>query len=198
MAPAPAVGGSLFYRWYVRWVGPDNGPNETLHGIQNGANDGPGSRLWYFNQFVNASAPGSPALADSDWNMHWQNPVSTDRYRAQPDLSKGVTYRIELEYRVMTSTTAEFHTRVFTRSDAGVETLVRDDDDFFDNNGSGPITLGDNPVQTMPSTAGLVALMAGVNGWDNAPGGPMMLQGAFAICVETWCGEYQPGEGVSR
>ncbi|MCC7399809.1 MAG: hypothetical protein IT455_22280, partial [Planctomycetes bacterium] len=64
-------------------------------------------------------------------------------------------------------------------------------------NQTGSTTLASNPTFTFLQLSNMEGLNGGNNGIAGSPSWPFVYgyEGAFAICRNTWCGSYQPGEG---
>lgn len=189
--PIPAVGESLYYRWYMRYVVPDE--IDPAGGVPHTVQDGPaaGSQNWMWETPINRDGTWSPQFAFSAANAYPNN-----RFRAAP-LLKNHTYRIELQILRTSATTFEAHARIYDENG----TLVRDDDDFRGGAGSGPGSLASRPQLNFDDVAYLAGWQIGNNGpsWRNVTAAQFPFNlwyfGGSAVCVSTWCGAYSPTEG---
>ena len=188
--PIPAVGESIFYRWYMRYVVPD--AIDPTGGVPHTVQDGPaaGSQNWMWETPINTNGTWSPQFAFSAANGYPNN-----RFRAAP-LAKNHTYRIELQIQRTSATTFVAHARIYDEN--GV--LVRDDDDFRNGAGAGTGTLGSVQLNFL-DVAYLAGWQVGNNGpsWRNVTAAQFPFNlwyfGGTAVCVETWCGAYSATEG---
>ena len=183
----PAVGESLWHRWYIRVVTPDAMDavvtDHETHPIQDGE-----------------------AISDSNWALQILT-AATGTYRASLEMrgssinrhfgrnltfDKDVTYRWELQVARTGDTTFALHVRVY--ESAGV--LLYDDADFNNADNSG--TLAGNPSLTITDVTKLGCLNAGFNGLGGTTGAngdpiPLYYQGAFAVSDSDWLGPYAGG-----
>ena len=185
--PIPAVGDSLFYRWYIRVVAPDAYTADPLtHPIQDATNGG--STNWMFE--VNTNSNGT-------WDLSWNfdgpggvNPFPNNRWRPPSAMSKNVTYRVDLLLVRVGTSTYQVHSRVYQGT-----TLLYDDDDFRNSNSSA--SLADVPTFTFNILQNLSGFQAGFNGLSAGTESefPFVLyyQGGFCIRTVDWCGEYAGG-----
>jgi hypothetical protein len=185
--PIPAVGGSLYYRWYLRMVTPDSYMSDyATHPIQDGV---AGSETnWLFrienrpNGTWNARFDVDATSANAHPNTHFGSNIV---------LNKGVTYRFELQIHRTGTSTFQMHARIYNSS--GV--LLYDDDDFRNANGSG--SLANRPTLQFNQISRLAGFQIGFNGLN--VGGPELFpftltyQSGICIRTDTWCGPYSGG-----
>jgi hypothetical protein len=188
----PSVGQSLFYRWYLRVVAPDDLPSQTLHPIQN--EPSVSATTWQSQIFTSPSDP------DGFWDFRFNFKPGNEFYGVDDWLPKDTTMRVELQITRTGSSTANYHARIYYLQADGSEILMYGDDDFLeganlDPGSRGPRSLSDRPSIGTANVDNLNGLTVGVNGFDNAPY-PFVhhYQGAFAVCLNNWCGPYTPGE----
>jgi hypothetical protein len=183
--PIPVVGESRFYRWYIRVTMPDGLLDDQTHPIQDNY-----LVNWGFYVY---NAGGPAGIPNGMWNPQFWNeggPWPSTRFRG-PNLPKNQTYRVEMQLHRISSNTWNMHVRIY--NSAG--TLVADDDDFRNGDGSG--TLANNPTLQLVNANALNGITAGNNGIGDGPPWPFNIsyQGAFCVRSDTWCGPYVPGTG---
>jgi hypothetical protein len=183
--PIPAVGGSIFYRWYIRVEQADAYTVDTnTHPIQDGF------AVSDCNWFLRIESLGNGTFIGR-WQVTNTNEFPNGFY-SPPPLPKGEVFRYELQILRNTTSTFQIHTRVF--DDEGRQVLS--DSDF--RNANGAVSLADNPSINIHVLANLAGLNAGHNGVFG-PGQqelfPMLhsYQGGFAVRTDTWCGAYENG-----
>lgn len=181
--PVPAVGQSLFYRWYIRVVIPDSYVADDLtHPIQDGTNGSVTN--WQFEVTNNANAT---------WNMSWnvgQNAWPNNRWFLQAPLNKNQTYRVELQIQRTGTNAFNLHARVYDASN----TLRYSDADFRNANGSA--TLAGNPSLGFTAVENLAGFQVGFNGLNGGQESDypidLYYQGGVAISRDGWLGAYRP------
>ena len=172
----PAVGESLYFRWYVRV--------EDGHGQQHNIQPVTSSNVPYYFNITDRGG--------SDWQQWWDTRLSGDWSRYTLDLSHGITYRFELQIRRTATSTMTMHARTYLASN---DSLIATDIDYVNSVSSG--TMADSFAIATRNFSSINTLQAGTNGTDAGIGFPFThsYQGAFAICEITWCGVYVAGEG---
>jgi hypothetical protein len=195
--PIPAVGESLYYRYYIRIGVPDaydalSGADHQTHGTQDGNRDP--ERNWKHQ--ITTQANGTFILRLAVTNSLNNNPYPS--YNWSATLNKHQTYRIETQIHRVGTSEFTIHGRVYDAAN----NLVLDDNDFV--NSQGTATLADDPTHNLGSggAAQLGAFRTGLNSLvetetaahDNAnfPWTFAHIAGV-AICRNTWCGPYQDG-----
>jgi hypothetical protein len=178
-------GSALYFRWYIHvpniaWpVGSES--NHNIQGGQTGDN-------WSFRTVVDGSPTywaGLGVRANAFPNNYWYPPEK---------LHKGQTYRIEVGFERLSSTTFNAHMRIYSADGS----LLYDDDDFRNNQGGlgrGPIRLSDRPVLRFHNVSIMDTFWAGTNGFPFTIGTSFTYwyDGAYAICT-SWCGPYTAAE----
>ena len=171
----PAIGGSLFYRWYIRVVMPDDLPDSGTHPIQDNY-----AQNWDFQ------------LTNGAGNVNMRLDAGSSRW-TPPNLPKGLTYRWEWQLHRTGASTYQAHVRVYDSAD----NLIQQDADFRDQNSQR--TLAQNPDNALSNLNALGGITCGINGVTGltTQATPIVLtyQGGFCIRADTWCGPYVPGEG---
>jgi len=181
--PVPLVGGSLYYRWYIRVVAPNGLSDTSTHPFQDG--QAIGSCNWAFLVLTDEVDVWKPSFEfDATPANAWPN----GWYGRNIDLQKNTTYRFEMQLHRISATHFNFHVRIY--NSAG--TLLYDDADITNSSGQG--TLASNPALALNNAASLGGLNAGINGVAGPPGATAMFyQGAVAIRTNDWCGPYAGG-----
>jgi hypothetical protein len=184
--PVPAIGESLFFRWYKRvvWT-PAYTADTQLHPIQDGSS---GSQTNWEQQVFN-----NP---DGTWNHNWnvgggaQNPFPDNRWLA-PLLDKGVTYRFEHQILRISDDQFHLHTQIFS----ALGQRLLDDDDFRNINNTR--LLSSEPDLFFNNIANLAGMQVGFNGLSAGVETefpmPLFYQGAVAVRTDDWCGPYADG-----
>lgn len=193
--PIPAVGESLFYRWYLRVAVPDaldSINSGAPHPIQDGTSASQSN--WMFETVIQQNGTWGPRL----FSFAAANAFPNNRWGAPAPFQKNQTYRIELQiHRVGTSTFTP-HARVFDSAGG----LLYGDADIANQGGGGTVTFADAPVLDLNILGNLTRLQAGNNApnWVNLQSADfpfvMYYQGAFCVRTDTWCGPWQQGEGT--
>jgi uncharacterized protein YjdB len=189
--PIPAVGESMYFRWYYRHEQPSLGDN-SQHPIESGQ---AGGLDWCFNTETTSNTTWRPEFRTGGD----QGNALLARWTG-PTLRQGVTYRFEMQIQKISNTELYLHVRVY---DAAGNLIASDADftnDRLGNTGANARNLGMNPVLHFATNGGtnLHEIRAGVNGISNSDWFPRVrygYQGAFAVCRGGWCGAYAPGEG---
>jgi hypothetical protein len=183
--PVPAVGGSLWYRWYIRQTHADNLEDNETHPIQDG--QAAGNCNWLFHVMHNHGGTGKwgPQFRAGSGNV-FQN-----TYWWGPILDKGVTYRFELQIHRVGTGTYQMHVRVFNSADA----MILSDVNFTNSNEGGNLTLANNPTINFNNVANLDGLNGGCNGiaGTNPPSFIYGYQSGFAVSTAGWIGAYAGG-----
>jgi hypothetical protein len=189
--PIPAVGESMYFRWYYRHEQPSLGDN-SQHPIESGQ---AGGLDWCFNTETMTSTTWRPEFRTGGD----QSNAVLARWTG-PTLRQGVTYRFEMQIQKISNTELYLHVRVY---DAAGNLIAGDADftnDRLGNTGANLRSLATNPVLHFATSGGtnLHEIRAGVNGISNSDWFPQVLygyQGGIAVCRGAWCGAYTPGEG---
>jgi len=186
----PAVGESLYYRWYLRMMTPDAydataGADHQTHGTQDA--DAYARLNWMLR--IETASNGT---FDLRWQMN--SPAWPNNMWTLAGLSKETTYRIELRVHRTSSTEYQLQTRIYNSSD----TLLYDEDDFENlQNAAGG--LGSTTFTFTDSVDEMTALRIGLNdlstsGLDASDYGFIeRYQGCVAIRSDDWCGPYAGG-----
>jgi hypothetical protein len=190
--PVPEVGQSLYYRWYFRTAVPDSIDTDSggaPHPIQDG--QASSQTNWMFETTISRDGGWGPRL------FNFPAPFPDNRWGAPAPLRKHQTYRFELQLHRVTATTFTPHVRVY--DSAG--TLLISDAEISNSGGASAATLATNPELPIRFLDNLGRFQVGNNGpgWtvpSNLFPFPMFYQGAVCIRADTWCGPYQPGEGL--
>jgi hypothetical protein len=182
--PIPAVGESRFYRWYFRSTLPDFLEDYNTHPIQDGI---AGSQTNWMFLVINSSNSASGNVPAGQWMpQFWANaaPYPYQRWFG-PLLNKHETYRFELQIHRVNTSQFQMHVRIY--DSAG--TLIADDDDMRNY---GTSTLAGNMNFPFTNVNNMDGLNSGNNGIGGSAPWPFTIsyQGAFAVCVDTWCGPY--------
>lgn len=187
--PVPAVGQSIFYRWYFRADWPDNLTDNGSHPIQDG--QAASQTNWMFNVYHNNGGPGrwQPAF----WTGSGIQTVWAHNRFEGPFLNKRVAYRFELQVHRVTTDGWQMHVRVYQG-----DSLVAGDAEFVGVDSRGSVTLAHVPTFRFFNVAHLEGLNAGLNDIDPQPaaGSPQFpfvygYQGAFCVRTDTWCGPWR-------
>ncbi|MEQ9318863.1 MAG: hypothetical protein RIF41_06865 [Polyangiaceae bacterium] len=187
--PIPAVGESIFYRYYLRVEVPDSYSDDPLtHGTQDA--DDFGLRNWQ-HEIVTRS-DGTFDLRVSVTNSADNNPYPNHFWRV--NLDKNTTYRNEHQLELIAPGQFALRAAVFDVDDRQVYSDV----DFSNVDGvplsaAAPLNLGSG------GAAQLGAFRTGLNSLvgTHAPGTfpfTFAYVGGVAICRSTWCGPYD-GDG---
>lgn len=181
--PIPGVGQSRFYRWYIRVTTPDGLEDHESHPIQDG--NAASQCNWLFHIYHDAGAgmwrpQVRPAGA--------ANPFPNNRWFGPP-LSKGATYRFEMQIQRTGTTTFQMHVRIYDSAGA----LLHSDAAF--TNEQNTATLANDPTFTFLNVDALDGLNAGCNGIAGSPPWPFVYsyQGGFAVGSVDWIGPYAGG-----
>lgn len=179
--PVPAVGESLYYRWYIRVGVPDSYTADQLtHPIQDGTSGG--SDNWQFEIVTAANGRWTPRFYTGTGGTAWPD------YRwTAPSLAKNQTYRFEMHLYRNGSNTFQIHPRVYDSADR----LLYDDDDF--NNANSTARLSSNPSFGFNDPRILRGWQVGLNGFSagSSFGWVYSYQGATCVRTDTWCGAYR-------
>jgi hypothetical protein len=191
--PIPAVGESRYYRWYFRYAAPDDLADNESHPVQDGG--AVSQSNWRFHT-INGTGDcyfGGP-VPPGQWCPRFDfNGAPSPFHRVHgPMLDKGQTYRIEVHIRRESATTFRASVRIY--DSAG--TLIADDATLRASDNTQ--TLAQAPAFNIHNLSGMSVFNSGHNGF--APGSypfpfTYAYEAAFAICADTWCGAYSPGEG---
>ena len=180
----PAVGQSIYYRWYIRVVVPNSYTADPLtHPIQ----DGTQGETSNWQQEVRSATNGTWSLT---WNVNGngQNPYPNNRWAMTTSLQKNQTYRVELQLLRTGTSTFALHARVY--NSAGQQ--IAGDANF--RNADGSATLASNRNVRFLNVNQLAGFQAGFNGLNGGTQSmyPVMLyyQGGFAITKGGWAGAY--------
>lgn len=181
----PAVGGSIFYRWYIRVEQADAYTVDTnTHPIQDGF------AVSDCNWFLRIESHPDGTFIGR-WQVTNANEFPNGFY-SPPPLAKRQVFRYELQILRNGTSTFQIHAKVFDATGR----QVFSDSDF--RNANGTVSLADNPSINIHNLANLAGLNAGHNGVFG-PGQqelfPMLhsYQGGFAVRTDTWCGSYENG-----
>lgn len=184
----PAIGESLYYRWYQRYMVPDLDTDDARpHTVQDGV--GAGSSNWMWETPVNNDETWSPAFNFA--------PVAfpNNRWKAAA-LPRNETYRIEFQFHRTGTSSFLPHCRIY--DSAGV--LVRSDADFKNQDGAGSTTFATtSDLSSFRNLATLSGFQMGNNGttWDIAEEDHPFDGYAFGVPMirtEDWCGPYTAAE----
>ena len=186
--PVPAVGESLYYRWYIRVTTPDAhdaiATDPETHPIQDGFTIA--DTNWAF-QIITSDDGTWVASYELDSNL---NPGDLRYIGRNVAFEKNVTYRFELQVHRISTSQFNLHSRVYDADG----TLLLDDEDW--ESAGRETSLAENPALTFKAVQNLNGLNAGFNGL----GGPstlmpftMYYQGAFCVRTDDWCGPYEGG-----
>lgn len=204
------VGESLYFRYYELINVPDSVGNNGIHGIE--APDGnsplvPGtwtaSGAWTTHHFSTQDSTGhgmdlglwtGNGTYQSTWDLEAQN---------RRQLPKDTVIRVEWQLRRTDIDSITAHVRLYVWN--GSTFVLRYSDGDFVKRFGGGITLADSAKEDWPSdgfnpgSPATNAIQIGTNDWDTALAGgyPFMFVGGFAICRDTWCGDY-PIAGVEN
>ena len=184
----PSNGSMLFYRWYIRNTAPEPFPStdDLNHNIENG-NAG---QNWLMESVVNDNGT---------WTLRWSfegTGFPSNRFIC-PALTKGVTYRIELQIQRLSATTFNAHTRVYNDLVSTTVPLY-DDDDFVNSNSSG--SLASTPTLSFAMLSVMNELQMGFNGLSMGGGITGANDefvhsyfGGAVVRTDDWCGPYSGG-----
>jgi uncharacterized protein YjdB len=189
--PIPAVGESMFFRWYYRHEQPSLGDN-SQHPIESGQN---GGLDWCFN---------TETLSNTTWRPEFRTGGDQSNARLArwtgPVLQQGVTYRFEMQIQKISNTELYLHVRVYNSAGVLIASDANFTNDRLGNSGTNLLSLASNPVLHFATSGGtnLHEIRAGVNGISNSDWFPRVrygYQGGLAVCRGNWCGAYTAGEG---
>ena len=195
--PIPEIGGSLFYRWYLNVVVPDNlpaGSDQSNHIIQDGAG-GTGGINWELLVEGRQNGTWFPRLmAVSDGRGQESFYVLGNSIPPVGDipLSKNTVYMFELQWLRDGLDTFQFHVKLWEVRN-GVEVLIHTDQDWHILNRNMTTTLADGVSLNMGTLAMIEGLNWGSNGWsppDSASAYTAWHKGGVAVCVNDWCGPH--------
>jgi len=184
---APAIGESLFYRWYVRNGVTDAGFGGTdWHPIvaDRGGTYATPIGAWQNLFYVHAS--------NATWRFvhHYLSETWPDDEWYGPWLDLNHTYRVESQVYRLGAATYNLHIKIYNEADA----LVAGDSDFANANASA--TLADTPTFTAdPNThLSLQEFSIGNNGPGDAVAATRYLYwGGVCLRTDDWCGPYAGG-----
>lgn len=196
----PALGASLFYRWYVRME--TNAVDNATHLIHAGPSTSISANVWFIGFNISGSN-WRPTLfvqnqgtGVSDYNA-WATYVGEV---IQHPLALGTVYVFELQIERDATDADIFYAKMWVTDTEGVEVLGPEDFNNADFN-TGPLeTLADDPELHFGDTGGaatsLQELCMGINGFDGNPGGGTTYGylGCVAIRTAGRCGLYNPAE----
>ena len=189
--PIPAVGESMYFRWYYRHEQPSLGDN-SQHPIESGQN---GGLDWCFN---------TETLSNTTWRPEFRTGGDQSNARLArwtgPVLQQGVTYRFEMQIQKISNTELYLHVRVYNAAGTLIASDANFTNDRLGNTGTNLMSLANNPVLHFATSGGtnLHEIRAGVNGISNSDWFPRVrygYQGGLAVCRGDWCGAYTAGEG---
>lgn len=190
----PTVGNSLYYRWYIIVVWPDNavaGLNGAPHPIQCGhaASDA----NWMMETTIQDNGTWGPRVFS--FSNNGANAYPNNRWNAPTTFTKNSLYRVELRIKLLSSTTFEPHARIYDSS--GV--LLYTDTDI--KNANATSSFADNVALNLNASDGLNALdsfQCGTNGPTGNLGDVFpftcFYQGGFLVRTADWCGAYSTTE----
>lgn len=186
----PAVGESLFWRWYERTVISDllDTTGARIHSVQTGYTTAP-SIEWMWETPINQDGTWRPAF-----NVGGANASPNNRWSA-PALPKNETHRVEFQYERTGTTTWKPHCKIYDSSDV----LVRSDVDFKNSDGAGSTSFATITNLNSNNVTYLQSFQQGNNGctWDiDAAQFPFTIKyfGATMIRRDDWCGPYIAAE----
>lgn len=190
--PPPAIGESLYIRFYRRISLPDShSADQTTHGFHDDilcCSTGNFAVTFIANTSGTFAVELNTGFATNDSLAYWTTESNA--------LRKHETYRFEFQILRTGQETFQLHARVYDRN----EVLVLGDDDF-DTRGWGARrrwTLADNRELRFNSrrgVRGLLDMRVGLNSLNGVRSAfTHGYWGAFAICTQTWCGPYQDGK----
>ncbi len=185
--PIPAIGESLFYRWYQRYLVPDSidSSDSTPHSVQDGPAASTNNWMWE-----------TPVGSDGTWTPQFNfgvNAYPNNRW-STPALLKNQTYRVEFQVKRVGTSTFEPHCRIYDSDDV----LVRSDADFVNRDGSK--TFASIGSLTLRDIAYLAGWQMGNNGpsWRNVTAGQhpydMWCFGAARVRTDDWIGPHIAAE----
>lgn len=172
---APAT---RYYRWYGRIVIPNGTADTQTHPVQ----DGTGGATNWTQLFYNNVGDDVVRVGHG-----FQNNTYPHNIYLGPTLSKGVTYRFEYAYELVTSTTFRFAVRIYSSADV----LLYTSDDFTAS-GLGVTTLADYCASNT-FTVNSATTPEGFHGGTNDLGseaGDYAYESGFAISDVGWCEAY--------
>ena len=185
--PNPAIGQSIYYRWYIRVVTRDDFTADTLtHPIQDGTN---GSQTNWEQEVVSNS--------NGTWTHRYQmsgggqNPNPNHRWTLDFPLQKHQTYRFEHRIHRIGANTLNLHAKIFNHLDV----QIADNSNFHNSDDSA--TLADTPTFNFNDILNMRGLQCGLNGISGGIESEfpidMTYQGCFAVRTLDWCGPYANG-----
>lgn len=189
----PAVGESLYYRWYYRHMQPEvlYGDFQT-HPFQDGNAQGDTNWMWlvYHYGMSEPSYPFTPA--SNQWCIGPQfNATAFPNLRTfAPPLQRALTYRVEQRIHRIGATTFNYYLRVYDEA-TSMDVPVVSEVDLVKENGA----AWDNPTLTFHNVNNLAGINFGNNGiGSNAPVPPWPIlhsyQGGLAVTSDDYCGRY--------
>lgn len=193
--PIPAIGQSLWYRWYFRATWPDNLSDAGSHPVQD-ANAASGTN-WMFNVYHNVGGAGwyTPTFWPGN-GIQVNRPGDQMNRWIGPRLPKHQTHRFELQVHRVGERTWQLHVRIYNSANQQIasDSAITNNDPTFS---PGRMTLADLPTFTFRDVAALQGLNAGNNGISAPAPFPFVFayQGGFAVSTVGWIGAYRVGEG---
>lgn len=192
----PAIGESLYLRWYfvndgddALGGGTDDNSNHSIQSIGVGGAAGACATTWQ----VAWGNRGAGGVANGTWRPTIANANDPARFRPNTYLTKGAVYRFELRIHRTAQNAMQFHARIFNSAGAP----VLEDNDFVLV--ASATTLADNPNIGLPDShisANCLRNAAFGAVGSGPPEGVECYVGAVAISRSDWCGPYVPGEAV--
>lgn len=199
-----SVGETLFIRLYFRQA----------------FSDAVGSLSFAGNHTVESAIGGGSFGSDGGWTLTWGNntdgtfpirwdfrpytnthvvALGTNASSAPVPLTKGVTYRLEWSLTVQSSTTMEFHARVFDEAVSAVTPLYDDTNiSGYDYDGgfhSGTLASGYGTALPVPvASSGTLEVGPNGSGWSLSANQYAYYGGVRVVKGGTWIGAYVPGE----
>lgn len=181
----PAIGESLYYRWYQRVLVANalDSTTATPHPMDVGPGAAQHNHSYEFDVLQNGTwRPGFKV----------QNAYPNNRWYSTTYLNKNQTYRLELHVHRVDATTFNLHVRVYDSSNV----LLLTDGYFRNQRGSGSLTLASTPAFTIDNEDYWKTWKCGNNGpaWNNIVEGDhpydMWCFGGVAVRTDDWCGAF--------